>query len=184
MPEPPRPKGHWDYLCEEMQWLSADFAQERRWKRGVARKVVRMVIRHHEEQRQKEERARREEQAKLRRIASTMAKDVRQFWSNVEKVVQFKQQSRLEEKRKKALDLHLDFIVGQTEKYSDLLSQSLNQPLASSKAGSSPCLGSSSAASSPPPPVSRLDDEGPVDFVTLFSCYRWGLSTPRGRRGG
>uniref|UniRef100_A0A8D2E1W2 Snf2 related CREBBP activator protein n=1 Tax=Sciurus vulgaris TaxID=55149 RepID=A0A8D2E1W2_SCIVU len=88
-----------------------------------------------------------------------MAKDVRQFWSNVEKVVQFKQQSRLEEKRKKALDLHLDFIVGQTEKYSDLLSQSLNQPLASSKAGSSPCLGSSSAASSPPPAASRLDDE-------------------------
>ncbi|XP_049759165.1 helicase SRCAP isoform X2 [Elephas maximus indicus] len=162
VPEPPRPKGHWDYLCEEMQWLSADFAQERRWKRGVARKVVRMVIRHHEEQRQKEERARREEQAKLRRIASAMAKDVRQFWSNVEKVVQFKQQSRLEEKRKKALDLHLDFIVGQTEKYSDLLSQSLNQPLASSKAGSSPCLGSShtgSAASSPPPPASQLDDE-------------------------
>ncbi|XP_036268664.1 helicase SRCAP isoform X1 [Pipistrellus kuhlii] len=159
VPEPPRPKGHWDYLCEEMQWLSADFAQERRWKRGVARKVVRMVIRHHEEQRQKEERARREEQAKLRRIASTMAKDVRQFWSNVEKVVQFKQQSRLEEKRKKALDLHLDFIVGQTEKYSDLLSQSLNQPVAPSKAGSSPCLGSSSAASSPPPPVSQLDDE-------------------------
>nr|XP_012997047.1 helicase SRCAP [Cavia porcellus] len=168
VPEPPRPKGHWDYLCEEMQWLSADFAQERRWKRGVARKVVRMVIRHHEEQRQKEERARREEQAKLRRIASTMAKDVRQFWSNVEKVVQFKQQSRLEEKRKKALDLHLDFIVGQTEKYSDLLSQSLNQPLASSKAGSSPCLGSSSAASSPVPPASRLDEEG---VYSLWLCY-------------
>ncbi len=37
--EPVRPKVHWDYLCEEMQWLSADFAQERRWKRGVARKV-------------------------------------------------------------------------------------------------------------------------------------------------
>ncbi|XP_072453635.1 helicase SRCAP isoform X1 [Notamacropus eugenii] len=165
VPEPARPKGHWDYLCEEMQWLSADFAQERRWKRGVARKVVRMVIRHHEEQRQKEERAKREEQAKLRRIASSIAKEVKQFWSNVEKVVQFKQQSRLEEKRKKALDLQLDFIVGQTEKYSDLLSQSLNQPLAPtpSKAGSSPGLGSShtgSAASSPPPPVlPQLDDE-------------------------
>lgn len=38
--EPQRPKVHWDYLCEEMQWLSADFAQERRWKRGVARKVI------------------------------------------------------------------------------------------------------------------------------------------------
>ena len=43
-------------------------------------------------------------------------------------MVQFKQQSRLEEKRKKALDLQLDFIVGQTEKYSDLLSRSLNAP--------------------------------------------------------
>lgn len=42
--EPPRPKVHWDYLCEEMQWLSADFAQERRWKRGVARKVPKMLF--------------------------------------------------------------------------------------------------------------------------------------------
>ncbi|XP_016317212.1 helicase SRCAP-like isoform X3 [Sinocyclocheilus anshuiensis] len=123
--EPVRPKVQWDYLCEEMQWLSADFAQERRWKRGVARKVVRMVMRHHEELRQKEERAKREEQAKLRRVASSIAKEVRAFWSSVEKVVQYKQQSRLEEKRKKALDLQLDFIVGQTERYSDMLSQSL-----------------------------------------------------------
>ena len=49
-----------------------------------------------------------------------------EMWSCVSvKVVQYKQQSRLEEKRKKALDLQLDFIVGQTEKYSDLLSKSL-----------------------------------------------------------
>uniref|UniRef100_A0A671KE69 Helicase SRCAP-like n=1 Tax=Sinocyclocheilus anshuiensis TaxID=1608454 RepID=A0A671KE69_9TELE len=82
-------------------------------------------MRHHEELRQKEERAKREEQAKLRRVASSIAKEVRAFWSSVEKVVQYKQQSRLEEKRKKALDLQLDFIVGQTERYSDMLSQSL-----------------------------------------------------------
>ncbi|KAM8889636.1 uncharacterized protein srcap isoform 1-T1 [Synchiropus picturatus] len=125
LPEPQRPKVQWDYLCEEMQWLSADFAQERRWKRGVARKVVRMVMRHHEELRQKEEKAKRDEHAKIRRVASSIAKEVRAFWSSVEKVVQYKQQSRLEEKRKKALDLQLDFIVGQTEKYSDLLSKSL-----------------------------------------------------------
>ncbi|XP_044303914.1 helicase SRCAP isoform X3 [Varanus komodoensis] len=157
VPEPVRPKVHWDYLCEEMQWLSADFAQERRWKRGVARKVVRMVIRHHEEQKQKEERAKREEQAKLRRIASSIAKEVKQFWTNVEKVVQFKQQSRLEEKRKKALDLQLDFIVGQTEKYSDLLTQSLNEtlPVSSKTSGSH----AGSTASSPPPPSHLTEDE-------------------------
>ncbi|KAM4023747.1 LOW QUALITY PROTEIN: helicase SRCAP [Anomaloglossus baeobatrachus] len=164
-PEPSRPKVHWDYLCEEMQWLSADFGQERRWKRGVARKVVRMVVRHHEELKQKEERARREEQAKLRRIATSIAKEVRQFWSNVEKVVQFKQQSP-EEKRKKALDLQLDFIVGQTEKYSDLLSQSLSETLPVSKTSSS-CVGSSQGGSlrtSPTPSICQKAADGDDDF--------------------
>ncbi|XP_041830226.1 helicase SRCAP isoform X2 [Melanotaenia boesemani] len=150
--EPQRPKVHWDYLCEEMQWLSADFAQERRWKRGVARKVVRMVMRHHEELRQKEEKAKRDEHAKIRRVASSIAKEVRAFWSSVEKVVQYKQQSRLEEKRKKALDLQLDFIVGQTEKYSDLLSKSL--------APSRPPETAVSPQKSLPPPV----DEDDRDF--------------------
>ena len=37
--EMPRCKAHWDYLLEEMQWLAADFVQERRWKRGIAKKV-------------------------------------------------------------------------------------------------------------------------------------------------
>ncbi|KAM9716165.1 LOW QUALITY PROTEIN: uncharacterized protein srcap [Menidia menidia] len=148
--EPPRPKVHWDYLCEEMQWLSADFAQERRWKRGVARKVVRMVMRHHEDLRQKEEKAKRDEHAKIRRVASSIAKEVRAFWSSVEKVVQYKQQSRLEEKRKKALDLQLDFIVGQTEKYSDLLSKSL--------ARSRPVEAPPAPRRSPAPPAAEEDD--------------------------
>ena len=37
--EPSRPKTHWDYLLEEMQWLATDFANERRWKMGASKKV-------------------------------------------------------------------------------------------------------------------------------------------------
>lgn len=37
--EAPRQRAHWDYLLEEMQWLAADFAQERKWKKAGARKV-------------------------------------------------------------------------------------------------------------------------------------------------
>ncbi|XP_035260329.1 helicase SRCAP isoform X2 [Anguilla anguilla] len=162
--EPGRTKVHWDYLCEEMQWLSADFAQERRWKRGVARKVVRMVMRHHEEQRQKEEKAKREEQAKLRRVASSIAKEVRAFWSSVEKVVQFKQQSRLEEKRKKALDLQLDFIVGQTERYSDLLSQSLSEANVVAPPIATPLTSPEAASSGPKGIQHHLQDEDDGDF--------------------
>ncbi|XP_062930138.1 E1A-binding protein p400 isoform X3 [Mobula hypostoma] len=101
--EAPRPKSHWDYLLEEMQWMAADFAQERRWKMGIAKKLARTVVRHHEEQKLNEERAKREEHAKLRRKAALVAREVLHFWRNIEKVVEVKLQLYMEEQRKKAL---------------------------------------------------------------------------------
>lgn len=73
------------------------------------------------------------------------------------KVVQYKQQSRLEEKRKKALDLQLDFIVGQTEKYSDLLSKSLAPARPAETVPSPP------KTSAPPP----ADEEGEDFFPQI-----------------
>ena len=61
--------------------------------------------------------------------------------------MQYKVQSRIEEKRKKALDVHLNFIVGQTEKYSSWLAESLKEAKPSSSVASS--VASSTAASSP-----------------------------------
>ena len=50
----------------------------------------------------------------------------------------YKQNSRLEERRKKTLDLHLSYIVDQTEKYSTWLTEGLaTAPSTSSVAGSS-----------------------------------------------
>jgi len=123
--EPPRQKAHWDYLLEEMTWLAADFIQERKWKKAAAKKISRMVSNHFKELEQKELRAEKEEAIKLKKIASQMAKMVKEFWTNIEKVVQYKQTTRLEEKKKKALDLHLSFIVDQTEKYSSWLTAGL-----------------------------------------------------------
>ena len=42
--ETSRCKAHWDYLLEEMTWLATDFAQERRWKRGICKKVCVNII--------------------------------------------------------------------------------------------------------------------------------------------
>ncbi|KAL8561069.1 hypothetical protein ACOMHN_031013 [Nucella lapillus] len=123
--EPSRQKAHWDYLLEEMTWLAADFIQERKWKKVTARKVARMVSNYFKEQEQKELKAEKEEATKLKKIASHMAKMVKEFWTNIEKVVQYKQQMRLDEKKKRALDLHLNFIVDQTEKYSTWLTEGL-----------------------------------------------------------
>uniref|UniRef100_A0A8C9L963 E1A-binding protein p400 n=1 Tax=Pavo cristatus TaxID=9049 RepID=A0A8C9L963_PAVCR len=84
--EAPRPKSHWDYLLEEMQWMATDFAQERKWKMATAKKMVRTVARYHEEKKLNEERAKREEQNKLRRIAASIAREIEYFWSNIEQV--------------------------------------------------------------------------------------------------
>ncbi len=99
-----------------------------------------MIARYHTDIHQKELKAEKEEGQKLKRIAGQMAKMVREFWSNIEKVVQYKQQSRLEEKRKKALDLHLSFIVDQTEKYSSWLTEGLGTQSVASSTSRPPSL--------------------------------------------
>nr|CAD7440361.1 unnamed protein product [Timema bartmani] len=112
--EPPRAKAHWDYLVEEMVWLAADFAQERKWKKAAAKKCARNVQKYFQEKEIQAQKAEKGQEQRLKKIASFAAKEIKTFWANVEKLVEFKQQTRLEEKRKQALDQHLSFIVDQT----------------------------------------------------------------------
>lgn len=153
--EPQHARAHWDYVLEEMQWLAADFGQERKAKKAGTRRIARMIVRHFQDQQQKEMKAGREDAQKLRRIASNIAKAVREFWSNIEKVVQYKQQSRLEEKRRKALDMHLSFIVDQTEKYSTWLTEGLGASLAA---------GGQSIHSTAANSIASLPPDGDKDF--------------------
>lgn len=84
--EPSRPKAHWDYLLEEMVWLATDFAQERKWKKAAAKKCARMIQKYFQEKELSSQRAEKAQEHQLKRVASIIAKEVRQFWSNVEKV--------------------------------------------------------------------------------------------------
>uniref|UniRef100_V5GTL6 Helicase domino n=1 Tax=Anoplophora glabripennis TaxID=217634 RepID=V5GTL6_ANOGL len=122
-----RTKAHWDFLLEEMVWLAADFAQERKWKKAAAKKCARMVQKYFQDKALAAQRAEKAHEQNLRRIAAFCAKEVKNFWNNVEKLVEYKQHTILEEKRKKALDQQLSFIVDQTEKYSQLLAEGMNK---------------------------------------------------------
>uniref|UniRef100_A0A3B3CBA6 E1A binding protein p400 n=1 Tax=Oryzias melastigma TaxID=30732 RepID=A0A3B3CBA6_ORYME len=103
--EASRPKSQWDYLLEEMQWMAADFAQERRWKEAAAKKLVRTCARYHQEREKSEERLLKERETHLRHIASTVAREVEFFWSNIDQVVEIKLQFEIYEKKLKALSL-------------------------------------------------------------------------------
>ncbi|KAK2710651.1 hypothetical protein QYM36_011990 [Artemia franciscana] len=123
--EPQRLKTHWDYLLEEVHWLAADFVQERKWKLAAARKCARMVQKYFQEKEQAALKAEKEQETKLRKIASFVAREVRQFWKNVEKVSEYKQNLLLEEKRKKMLNQQLNLIVQQTEEFSSQLAETM-----------------------------------------------------------
>lgn len=146
--EPQRPKAHWDYLLEEMVWLAADFAQERKWKKAAAKKCARMVQKYFNDKALAAQKAEKAQELQLKRIAGYLAKEIKFFWSNVEKLVEYKQQTKIKEKRKKALDQHLSFIVDQTEKYSQQLAVGMNKSI--NDAGTSAAVSLNSSRRSSP----------------------------------
>lgn len=158
--EPQRPKAHWDYLLEEMVWLAADFAQERKWKKAAAKKCARMVQKHFQDKAMAAQRAEKAQELQLKRIANIISKEVKFFWSNVEKLVEYKQHTKLEEKRKKALDQHLSFIVDQTEKFSMQLAEGMNKTVdTTANTSAVPSLNSSRISSPKPSTRNASDDE-------------------------
>lgn len=123
--EPPRPKTHWDHVLEEMVWLSKDFESERKWKLAQAKKVALRVSKSILDQPTRGEKKVKEEEQRLRKVALGISKDVKKFWIKIEKLVLYKHQLEVEEKKKKALDKQLDFLLGQTERYSTMLAENL-----------------------------------------------------------
>ena len=123
--EPPRRKVHWDYLLAEAAWLAHDFREERKWKRTVAKKLVRAVAKFHADRELRAQRKEREEALRLRRLAHSVARQVRAFWQQVEKVARYKYQTKLQQKLKGAREKSLDFMVKATERYSTMLAKDL-----------------------------------------------------------
>lgn len=137
---PARVRTHWDLLLEENKWLAGvrrrrkcglstqahrpppqDMALERRWKIGQAKKLGTAVLRWHELKARAALEAAIADEARRRRRAGRIAGQVTKFWAKVDKLVIFKHKSRLDAMRRMATDKHLTFLVGQTERYTELL---------------------------------------------------------------
>jgi hypothetical protein len=123
--EPTKRKTHWDYLLDEMRWLAEDFELEKRWKQAMAKKLSLAVLKYFRDKIQTENQQQREEFKRLRKQAQFTCKEVMNFWKNMHKLAEYKDTTRSQELRKHQLDLHLNIIVDQTEKYSDWLVESL-----------------------------------------------------------
>ncbi|XP_066322316.1 protein PHOTOPERIOD-INDEPENDENT EARLY FLOWERING 1-like isoform X2 [Miscanthus floridulus] len=123
--EPRRPKVHWDHVLAEMVWLAKEFDSERKWKLSMAKKIAQRANKSIVDQATKGERKQKEEEHRMRKVALNISKDVKKFWIKIEKLVVYKHQLEVEERKKKALDKQLDFLLGQTERYSTMLAENL-----------------------------------------------------------
>ncbi len=59
--------------------------------------MVRAASKYYKEQAAQEKKVVREDEVKLRRIASRMARDVRKWWAQIDKVLLYKEQAKLDE---------------------------------------------------------------------------------------
>ncbi|VDP23345.1 unnamed protein product [Onchocerca flexuosa] len=89
---PPRNKTHWDYLLEEMRWMAIDFRQERTFKRQAAKKFSSQIARMLRDREQEKERSEQRAIREAKRVCALIAKMVRDFWQNVDKVVDLRAQ--------------------------------------------------------------------------------------------
>ncbi|KAL3134959.1 Pharynx and intestine in excess protein 1 [Trebouxia sp. C0010 RCD-2024] len=124
-PEPKRGKAHWDHMLEEMNWMAKEFSKERKWKIAQAKRFAKLVSKSNLDVEGRERSRRKEELLNLKKRAAWIAKEAMQFWRKAERVVHYKQQVVSNARKKEVMDKHLDFLVGQTQRYSTLLAQRL-----------------------------------------------------------
>ena len=174
-PEPKRDPDHWDALLREMTWLAKEFAKERRWKLVQCRKFATTIARSDAHLCARDSARARDEEASKRRRAAWIAKEVGRFWDKAARVAAYKSRAAADAARRGALDKHLDFVVGQTQRYSAALAARLGgggpAPSASLRSGGGARSGAPAVSGparppsrlAPPPRDSVLDDE--VDYV-------------------
>lgn len=100
-----------------MKWMSNDYREERGQKKTFARRLGKAMEQHRATRVERAKRERAKEERALRRTARRMAHCVTKFWQKVDKIVVYKHRMILDAKKRVAMDRHLAFLVGQTERY-------------------------------------------------------------------
>ena len=109
---------HTDFLLKEMQWLSADFASERKRHHSLRRKLGASLRAHFASLESRRLKALADAELKRRRLAAKLGRDcVKAWWNKLDKIVTYKQKLSLEENRRRAMNQQLVKLVQRTEKY-------------------------------------------------------------------
>ena len=112
---------HWDFTMKEMMWLATDFQGERKRQISLAKKLASAVKQYHKTRESRRQRALAEAELKRRRLAAKLGRDVKGWWTKIERVIAYKQKCSADEERQQAMNKQLVTLVKQTEKYTESL---------------------------------------------------------------
>uniref|UniRef100_A0A7S2S8M9 Uncharacterized protein n=1 Tax=Mucochytrium quahogii TaxID=96639 RepID=A0A7S2S8M9_9STRA len=118
-------KAHWDYLLSEMNWMAKDFKTERKWKEQQQRKLAKSAVRAFEKFYDQDLATSKHMKRKAKQVCTIIAREVKSFWEKVDRIVTYKHKTEYQAKQQAAMDKHLNYLVGQTERYSNLLAKKL-----------------------------------------------------------
>ncbi|KAG2884834.1 Helicase [Phytophthora cactorum] len=118
---------HRDYLLQEMEWMAADFSQERKWRLRNAKMLSQTLVSHLDRQEQRLARQKKSEEIARRRTAARVGRDIKKFWTKIDKIIAFKVKLQADELRQRHMQKHLVQLVEQTEKYATALAASFQE---------------------------------------------------------
>eukprot|EP00178_Gracilaria_changii_P009415 TRINITY_DN275_c0_g1_i1.p1 TRINITY_DN275_c0_g1~~TRINITY_DN275_c0_g1_i1.p1 ORF type:complete len:2497 (+),score=320.07 TRINITY_DN275_c0_g1_i1:4775-12265(+) len=125
-PEPMRNKTLHDYFLDEAAWLATDFIGERKWKIQMARKIAKMVVQYHNQRRRREARAQIEEQQRIRKLATSIARDVSKFWRQIGEIAEYRASLKTKAEEDKERRSKLRDLLQKTEAFSSELASTLH----------------------------------------------------------
>ena len=122
IPYTPKSDVHWDFVAKEMMWLGADFKAERKRQISLAKKLAFSVQKYHETKEKRRVRQLQQAELKRKKLAAKIGRDVKGWWSKLDKIVAYKQKRNSDEERQMAMNKQLVALVRQTEKYTESIS--------------------------------------------------------------
>ncbi|CAH8442374.1 unnamed protein product [Schistosoma turkestanicum] len=124
-PSEPSCRTYSDYMFAEINWLAEDFKRERQWKRVSAKKLALTALKCYRDKSERALRIEKEEVIRIRKMCAFIARMVRDWWRQMDKIVQAKQQVRLTAKRQQAISSHLGQVLETTEEYTRWLTEGI-----------------------------------------------------------
>ncbi|CAH8472299.1 unnamed protein product [Schistosoma bovis] len=124
-PSEPTCRTYSDYMFAEINWLAEDFKRERQWKRVSAKKLALTALKCCRDKSERALKIEKEEVVRIRKMCAFIARMVRDWWRQMDKIVQAKQQVRLTAKRQQAISSHLGQVLETTEEYTRWLTEGI-----------------------------------------------------------